>query len=62
MNLQAKLEEIEAQYAELEEQLSMPEIYQDQKRYSELAKAHAALEEIVRTYREYQSVCAEEDE
>lgn len=62
MNLQAKLEEIEAQFAELEEQLSMPEIYQDQKRYSELAKAHAGLEEIVRTYREYKSVCAEEDE
>ncbi len=62
MNMQAKLEEIEAQFAELEEQLSMPEIYQDQKRYSELAKAHATLEEIVRTYREYKSVCAEEDE
>jgi peptide chain release factor 1 len=62
MNMQAKLDELEAQFAELEEQLSMPEIYQDQKRYSEVAKAHAGLSEIVQTYQEYKRVLHEQEE
>jgi peptide chain release factor 1 len=62
MNMQAKLEELEAQFAELEEQLSKPEIYQDQKRYSEVAKAHAGLAEVVHTYQEYKEILAEQRE
>lgn len=58
MSMQSKLDEIETQFAELEEQLSLPEIYQDQKRYSELAKAHAALAETVQAYRAYKQVLA----
>ncbi|MFO7877735.1 MAG: peptide chain release factor 1 [Desulfovermiculus sp.] len=60
--MQSKLDEIETQFAELEEQLSLPEIYQDQKRYSEVAKAHAALADTVQTYREYKKVLAEQAE
>ena len=62
MKIQDKLEEIEARYAELEEQLSMPEIYQDQQRYSELAKAHAALSEVVSTFQDYKQALQERDE
>ncbi len=62
MSMQSKLDEIETQFAELEEQLSLPEIYQDQKRYSEVAKAHAALADTVQTYREYKKVLAEQAE
>ncbi len=62
MNMLAKFEELEAQFAELEERLSMPEIYQDQKRYSEVAKAHAGLEDIVHTYREYKAILDEQRE
>jgi peptide chain release factor 1 len=62
MNMQAKLDELESQFAELEEQLSMPEIYQDQKRYSEVAKAHSGLAEIVHTYQEYKRVLEEQEE
>ncbi|WP_027370636.1 peptide chain release factor 1 [Desulfovermiculus halophilus] len=60
--MQAKLDELESQFAELEEQLSMPEIYQDQKRYSEVAKAHSGLAEIVHTYQEYKRVLEEQEE
>ncbi|MFP4429173.1 MAG: peptide chain release factor 1 [Desulfovermiculus sp.] len=60
--MQSKLDEIETQFAELEEQLSQPEIYQDQKRYSELAKAHAALADTVQAYRDYKKVLAEQAE
>ncbi len=62
MSMQSKLDEIETQFAELEEQLSQPEIYQDQKRYSELAKAHAALADTVQAYRDYKKVLAEQAE
>lgn len=62
MNMWLKLDEIEAQFAELEEQLSLPEIYQDPKKYSQTAKAHAALADIVHTYRVYKQVLAEQEE
>lgn len=62
MSMQSKLDEIETQFAELEEQLSLPEIYQDQKRYSEVAKAHSALADTVQTYREYKKLLAEQSE
>ena len=62
MDMRLKLDEIETQFVELEEQLSLPEIYQDQKKYSQTAKAHAALADIVHTYREYKQVLAEQEE
>ncbi|MCF8030741.1 MAG: peptide chain release factor 1 [Desulfohalobiaceae bacterium] len=52
----SKLEDIEQRYLDIEQQLSSPEILQDQKRYSELAKTHAELGGIVGLYREYKEV------
>ncbi len=56
-----RLRNIEEQYLELEHELSSPEVYQDQKRYSELAKNHADLAQIVELYREYNRLCHEMD-
>ena len=53
MSFFSKLEEIESRYQELESELSSPEVFQDRQKYTELAKAHSDLEEIVSTYREY---------
>jgi peptide chain release factor 1 len=54
----AKLDSLEDRFAELEQELSQTEVLQDQRRYAELAKAHADLGEIVAVYREYKAVLA----
>jgi peptide chain release factor 1 len=51
-----RLDEIERAHRELERQLSDPEVLSDQGRYSELAKKHAELNEIVTVYNEYRQV------
>jgi len=56
MSFMSKLEDIEQRYLDIEQQLSSPEILQDQKRYSELAKTHSELGGIVGLYREYKDV------
>ncbi len=56
MKIIAKLDEIEQTYIDLEKKLSSPEIIEDRKKYKELAKSHAELEEIVSVYREYKEV------
>lgn len=48
-----KLEEIEQTYLDLEKELAAPEIFNDQKRYTKVTKAHAELGEIVGVYRNY---------
>jgi peptide chain release factor 1 len=53
MSFLSKLEDIEQRYYDIEHQLGSPEILQDQKQYSELAKTHAELGDIVAAYREY---------
>lgn len=45
-----KLESLAAKYRELERELSEPLIFQDQPRYTRIAKKHAELEEVVRAF------------
>ncbi|MFP4212569.1 MAG: peptide chain release factor 1 [Desulfohalobiaceae bacterium] len=59
MGFLQKLDSLEEEYQDLEHQLSSPEVYQDQKRYSELAKRHADLAQLVDRYREYKQVQSE---
>lgn len=59
MNIISKLDEIEQSYIELEKKLSSPDAFSDKDKYKELAKSHAELEEIVRTYRDYKAALEE---
>ena len=58
----AKLESIEQKFIELEQQLSLPDIFSDQEKYKKISKAHSELAEIVTTFRQYKKVLAEIDE
>ncbi len=58
----AKLESIEQKFIELEQQLSLPDIFSDQEKYKKISKAHSELTEIVTTFRQYKKVLAEIDE
>ena len=51
-----KLILLEDKYYELSQQLSDPEVITDQALFQKLAKAHAALVEIVETYQQYKSL------
>ncbi|HEX7173807.1 MAG TPA: peptide chain release factor 1 [Pyrinomonadaceae bacterium] len=51
-----KLEQIEARYEALTQELALPEVYTDQAAYSKVAKQHRALGEIVGKYREWKSL------
>jgi peptide chain release factor 1 len=55
----AKLASIEEKYYELSDQLSDPQVIADQPLFQKLAKAHAAISELVATYQEYQKVQAD---
>jgi len=48
-----KLEEIEARYDELSQEMADPSIMQDQERYQKAAKAHSDISEVVTKYREW---------
>ncbi|MEF8822621.1 MAG: peptide chain release factor 1 [Desulfohalobiaceae bacterium] len=61
MSFLSKLEDIEQRYLDIEQQLGSPEVLQDQKHYSELAKTHAELGEIVSAFREYKEVLQARD-
>ncbi len=52
----AKLEEVEARYEGLNQQLSDPAVLADGARYQKLARSHAELGEIVEKYREWKSL------
>ncbi|HEY8464045.1 MAG TPA: peptide chain release factor 1 [Bacillota bacterium] len=54
-----KLELIEAKYNELNNQLSDPKVIADQALFQKLAKAQAALSELVETYQQYRRVQAD---
>ena len=54
-----RLEEIEASYAALEQQLSDPAIFNDQERYRKVSKAHADLRDVVAAYREHRRLSAD---
>lgn len=49
----AKLENLERRFADLEQQLSSPDVLNDQDRYRKMTKAHADLREIVDAYKKY---------
>ncbi|MBC7931816.1 MAG: PCRF domain-containing protein, partial [Rubrivivax sp.] len=51
-----KLEQIEARYEALTEELSLPEVYSDQANYAKLNKQHRSLGEIVSKYREWRTI------
>jgi len=53
MSFFSKLEDIEQRFLDIEQQLGSQEVVQDQKQYSELAKTHAELGDIVNDFREY---------
>lgn len=54
-----KIAAIEEKYHELSAQLSDPAIISDQPIFQKLAKAHAAISELVETYQTYQHVVAD---
>lgn len=54
-----KIAAIEEKYHELSAQLSDPAIISDQPTFQKLAKAHAAISELVETYQAYQHVVAD---
>jgi len=49
----AKLEGLERRFADLEQQLSSPDVLADQERYRKMTKAHADLREVVDVFRRY---------
>lgn len=49
----AKLESLERKYVDLEQELSEPDIFNDQERYRKLTKAHADLKPVVEIFRKY---------
>jgi peptide chain release factor 1 len=54
--LYQKLDQIEAKYEELTQQLSSPDVLSDSSRYQKLAKTHAELAEVVAKYREWKEI------
>ena len=51
-----KLEQIEARYEALTEELSQPEVYNDPANYAKLNKQHRGLGEVVTKYREWKQL------
>jgi peptide chain release factor 1 len=51
-----KLEQIEARYEALTEELSQPEVYSDPANYAKLNKQHRSLGEVVAKYREWKQL------
>jgi peptide chain release factor 1 len=56
LSLSEKLDQLDARYEEMSQQLSDPAVTGDSARFQKLAKAHAELEEIVRKHRDYRQV------
>ena len=54
-----KLDELEARYEQLSEEMALPEAIADQSRFQKAAKAAAELSEVVNSYREWKGVQAE---
>src|SRR5262245_3241220 len=54
-----KLNEIEARFEKLSEQMADPEVIADPDSYRKVAKAHRDLEPVVEKYREYKKVISD---
>lgn len=52
----SKLENLERRFADLEQQLSSPDILNDQDRYRKMTKAHADLREVVDAFKKYKEL------
>ncbi|MBC7325477.1 MAG: PCRF domain-containing protein, partial [Moorella sp. (in: Bacteria)] len=57
-----KLQQLEAKYEELGRLMGDPEVIADPARLQKHARAHAALEDIVSTFRRYRRVCSDLEE
>lgn len=55
----AKLEDIERTFLDLEQELSDPEVYNNQERYRKVTKTHSELDPIVKVFREYKQLSSE---
>ncbi|MBP5274954.1 MAG: peptide chain release factor 1 [Abditibacteriota bacterium] len=55
----AKLNEVEQRFLELEKQMADPSVFSEPKKYQQIAKQHAELEDIVVKYREYKKITEE---
>ncbi len=51
-----RLDQMEARYEELGQQLADPALVSDQKKFTEVARAHRELEPVVEKFREYRNV------
>jgi len=56
LSLTEKLDQLDARYEEMTQQLSSAEVVNDSARLQKLAKQHAELEEIVNKHREYKQI------
>jgi peptide chain release factor 1 len=56
LTLSEKLDQLDARYQEMTQELSTPEVVTDSARFQKLAKQHADLEEIVTKHREFRQV------
>src|SRR5499433_783204 len=56
LSLTEKLDQLDARYEEMTQQLSSAEVVNDSSRLQKLAKQHAELEEIVAKHREYKQI------
>src|SRR5215211_7618941 len=54
-----KLEQIEARYEALTEEMSSPEVYNDPANYAKLNKQHRGMGEMVTKYREWKQLKSE---
>ncbi len=57
--LTQRLDEVEAAFAQTEAEFSDPELFNDQARYTDVAKRHAELKAIVDLYRDYSAAAGE---
>jgi len=57
-----KLESVEKRYIELSEELANPNIFDDRKKFQQIAKAHSDMRPVVEKYGEYKKVYKELEE
>ncbi|HET6932674.1 MAG TPA: PCRF domain-containing protein, partial [Candidatus Acidoferrum sp.] len=56
LTLSEKLDQLDARYQEMTQELSTPEVVTDSARFQKLAKQHADLETIVNKHREFKQI------
>ena len=56
LTLSEKLDQLDARYQEMTQELSTPEVVTDSARFQKLAKQHSDLETIVNKHREFKQI------